>query len=625
MSNIDQEKIEKDQPIPVSIENTKKILFQMENCICKIYLKEGEEGTGFFCKIPFTNQSLPVLITNHHVLGENEIKNGKIIKLIIYNNNSKNEVKKIEIDSSRKKYTNSDKEIDITIIEINPNKDGIYNYLEYDKNIYKNHEYISLEYQKKSIYLLHYPKGKLNVSYGIIQGIINNKSINHFCNTEYGSSGGPILSLETFKVIGIHIGNIGQYKFKKGTFIKYAIYLFNKYHKSKNEINIIYKKDEEGIENIFGDKFVGNNKNNIDLIINGIKSNLINKYKMEKGENNIKIIIKNKIKNLEYMFYNCKSLINIKELEYLETKNINNYSRMFYGCSSLSNIDKLANWNVSNGNNFSGMFCRCSSLSDIKALENWDVSNGKDFSYMFCGCSSLSDLKSLQKWNVSKVNNFGSMLSDCLSLLDIKGLENWNVSIGNNFKYMLKGCSSLREIKSLKNWNLSNGKDFSFMFSECSSLSDISSLQNWNVSNGNNFNGMFRECSQLSDIKALENWNVSNGNNFSIMFSECLLLSDIRALQNWNVSNGNDFSSMFSACSSLINIKGLENWNVSNGNNFSGLFSYCSSLYDIKALQNWNISNGNNFSHIFFRCPKLSKTQILNWNLRYKKSKEDLI
>ena len=47
---------------------------------------------------------------------------------------------------------------------------------------------------------------------------------------------------------------------------------------------------------------------------------------MEKGENNLKIIIKNRITNLEYMFCNCKSLINIKELEYLDTKDVYNFS-----------------------------------------------------------------------------------------------------------------------------------------------------------------------------------------------------------------------------------------------------------------------------------------------------------
>ena len=173
MSSIKQEKLIKEQPIPVSIEGTKKILFQMENCICKIYLNNCKIGTGFFCKIPFNNNLLPVLITSNHILNENDIDNNKIIKLMI-----NNKMKKIKIDNSRKKYTNSDKNIDITIIEIKSRKDGINNYLEIDENdINKDKENKELEYQKKSIYIMHYPNEELSVSYGLINDIIDNKTI----------------------------------------------------------------------------------------------------------------------------------------------------------------------------------------------------------------------------------------------------------------------------------------------------------------------------------------------------------------------------------------------------------------------------------------------------------------
>ena len=50
---------------------------------------------------------------------------------------------------------------------------------------------------------------------------------------------------------------------------------------------MIYKTDKEGGVNIFGKKFVENYKNNIELIINENKNDLI--------KNNIKIIIKNKL------------------------------------------------------------------------------------------------------------------------------------------------------------------------------------------------------------------------------------------------------------------------------------------------------------------------------------------
>ena len=195
-----------------------------------------------------------------------------------------------------------------------------------------------------------------------------------------------------------------------------------KINKCKNRLNLIYYANNKDIYAIFGDKFVKNNISNIKLIINGENSNLVKKYKLNKFENNIEIIINNKLTSLEDMFYNIYILKDIEELKYLDTEYINNLSYMFYGCTS---------------------------LSDIKPLENWDVSNVSKFSYMFDGCTSLSDIKPLEKWNVSKVNNFSDMFNGCTSLNDIKSLKNWNVSNGNNFSDMFNGCISLSDISPL--------------------------------------------------------------------------------------------------------------------------------------------------------------------------------
>ena len=243
MFGIKQEKSIVDQPIPVSIGGMEKILSQMKKSICIIYQENGGKGTGFFCKIKFQNDYLPALITNNHILNEKDIENGKIIKLMI-----NDKVKKIEIDKSRKKFTKYDKNIDITIIEIKSNEDGIEidNCLELDENdINKDIENIELRYPNKSIYILHYPNETLYASYGIIKKIKDNKKIEHKCNTLEGSSGSPILSLETFKVIGIHCGCYpGTKKLNIGIFIKYVIDIFNNFKTNKNEMN---KIDNENI------------------------------------------------------------------------------------------------------------------------------------------------------------------------------------------------------------------------------------------------------------------------------------------------------------------------------------------------------------------------------------------
>ena len=221
------------------------------------------------------------------------------------------------------------------------------------------------------------------------------------------------------------------------------------------KINLIYKKYGNNT-NIFGAKFVENNKNNIELIINGKRSKLVSRTELIEGDNNIQIIIKNKINNLEYMFYECLSLKNIEELKYLDVSEVNNFSYMLYFCSFLSDIKSLKDWDVSKGNNFSGMFCSCSSLSDIKPIQNWNVSNGKNFSGMFNQCSSLSDINPLKNWNVSNGKNFSFMFCSCFLLSDINPLKNWNVSNGNNFAHIFSECPSLSDINPYQFWKISN-------------------------------------------------------------------------------------------------------------------------------------------------------------------------
>jgi len=75
----------------------------------------------------------------------------------------------------------------------------------------------------------------LSVSYGLIKDTIYNNKLEYYCNTEEGSSGSPILSLKTFKVIGIYYGSSKKAKISYGINIKYAIEEFN--NKYKNEIN----------------------------------------------------------------------------------------------------------------------------------------------------------------------------------------------------------------------------------------------------------------------------------------------------------------------------------------------------------------------------------------------------
>ena len=197
---------------------------QMDNSVCKI-INQKSKGTGFICSIPFPNKliSLPVLITCYHVLGSEELKPGKEIKLI-FNGNEKT----LQLNESRKIYTSNEKEYDISIIELkSEDKFDLNNLLEIEYDIFKD-EILDTKYKNKSIYILHYPNGnEIKYSVDTIKNIdVNNIKMSHCCSTKEGSSGGPILNLQTYQILGVHNGKHSKYNYNIGTILKFPIYEF---------------------------------------------------------------------------------------------------------------------------------------------------------------------------------------------------------------------------------------------------------------------------------------------------------------------------------------------------------------------------------------------------------------
>ena len=194
---------------PISLKQTNIILNQMQTCVCRIHNGQ-KKGTGFFLKIPYQKNDLPVLITNNHVLGEEKIAEGQLITLSLQSLNDEETTINIKIDNGRKRYTNEI--LDVTIIELNDN-DKIKNFLTLDKKVINiissenkdRTEYFNNIYKSISLYILKYVENNILASFGLLQQISQN-SIYHKCSTVYGSSGSPIILLDTNEVIGVHFG-----------------------------------------------------------------------------------------------------------------------------------------------------------------------------------------------------------------------------------------------------------------------------------------------------------------------------------------------------------------------------------------------------------------------------------
>ena len=359
-SNYIQEKELKEYPKSVKKKDLKRIIEQMEKSVCKIICDDGF-GTGFFCKIPFPDNSklLPMLVTNYHILG-NDINNNKIINISLDDDKVEHI---IDLSQHRKKYCDSTYDISMIEIITKDNLDNI-SYLEIEENILEIQQYD--KFNNSSIYLLHFPHGdSIECSLGVIKKISENGwDILHLCETQKGSSGSPIINLKNFKVIGIHKGAKKNENCNIGTFIKRPI----------KEFNIIHKKEKKEIVKL-----------NDDLIIKekGIKGNLSPKLNMSQIE-----IIMNQMKKSV-----CKIITN-------------NIGQLKIGTGFFCNIPL-----------FKGKGILPVLITDNEIINNKDILPGKEISF------SIDDDKSHFKLKMDNSRKILTNRNMDFTLIEIKSTD----------------------------------------------------------------------------------------------------------------------------------------------------------------------------------------------------------
>ena len=573
-------------PDAISFEGLEIIKEQKENNVCKI-VKENLTGTGFLCLIPFPDKlhPLPVLFTCYHVLNDDDIKPGKEIKLIF---NDKIE-KILKIDSSRMIYTSKEEEYDTTIIEIKDEDNfDINNMLEIDNNIYKNN--LNEFYRNKTIYIIHYPKG-LNSSYSnnIVKNIdLSNVKIIHLCESEDGSSGAPIINLQNFNVLGIHVGKMEKKKANLGIVLKPIIdkfYYINHNSAKKNEIIMtididkdkvnkkIYFLDnsetEEEDEIKLNEHLSDLNESNVKVYINDEEFKY-SKYFIPKKEGRfiIKLVFNFEMKDCSYMFNNCNDIEKI-DLSSFNTKNVTDMSYMFNQCQLLENIN-LMEFQTKNVTNMTKMFYKCESLIGLN-LTYFDTSNVEDMSYMFGYCQNLLYLD-LSSFDTKRVTNMEGLFLFChnLNFLDVSSFNTENVV---NMKYMFSVIYNVRKLD-LSNFNTEKVTNMSCMFKYSPNLTEIN-LTSFNTKNVEDMSGMFEKCRDLKHLD-LRSFNTEKVKYMNNMFQRCIHLK-ILSLSNFNTKNVISMTQMFYNCFDLTFLD-ISSFDVENTQYLNLMFYGCKNL-----------------------------------------------
>ena len=351
---------------------------------------------------------------------------------------------------------------------------------------------------------------------------------------------------------------------------------------NENEIIIEYNinKDEKEIK-IFDYKFVSNNIHKCYIKIENKKRELseyINIYDLYLLNTNILTIFLcdiNNITDISYMFYNCKNLLSIENINILDTSKVKDMSYLFAGCSNLKSLPNISNFITTKVKNMNNMFQNCTSLIELPDISNWNTINVTDMKFMFYNCTSLISLPDISKWSMQNVIDISYMFSNCKSLKNIPNLSKWNMKQLKNIEHVFSNCEKLENVDDISKWNLNKVEKMNNLFYDCINLDHLPNIGKWETNKVKDMSNVFGNCCNLKELPDISKWKTSNVNYISNLFNGCKNLRELPDISRWNMQNIIDMSYMFANCQQLIKLPNISKWNIKFAN-IDQMFYGCS-------------------------------------------------
>ena len=440
-----------------------------------------------------------------------------------------------------------------------------------------------------------------------------------------------------------------------------------KYNNELSENDIItieYKNNINNKTKLFNKTFVDNNKEKMNMEIEGeiLQLNKEHIFNSNKNYVIIKLIIKKDVNEIDMykMFANCQNLISINGISQWKKTKIINISKMFFNCVSLSYIPDINDWDISKVNDDFLIYFNCYSLIFLTNLENINKFNKKINSYL----EGISLTKYFDINNDITIKNMIAY-NFCINFLGYKFIiKNKNIEIvlfnGNQnefiacykkeevnekgkeinifYKNEIKGKKKETEIEidiiikiininanivdiiyssilDFSKFNTIYVKNMSHMFDKFEYLNYLPDISNWNTDNVTDMSYMFSGCNHLISLPDLSKWNTNNVINMSNMFEYCFLLKSLPDISKWNTNKVVDMNSMFNLCFSLLILPDISKWNTNNVRDMKIMFSSCEKLKYLPDISNWNTNNVTNMSSMFNSCSSLTHLPDLSkWN-----------
>ena len=307
----------------------------------------------------------------------------------------------------------------------------------------------------------------------------------------------------------------------------------------------------------------------------------------------------------KYWFYIMPKLVNIINLNYLNTAAVADMSCMFTGCASLDYLD-VSRFVTDNVTNMEIMFADCSSLFSLD-LTRFNIAKVTNMQQMFSGCSSLKTLYCGSDWKETgtALASTADMFAGCTSLV---GGNETKFDAGTvDITYARpdggagdEGYFSVnpKEVYAA----LEDGTTMVIYYDNRKNFHDASFMDIWTQNLGTS-SFSYSECEVVTAAVIDESMLEAPLTSLHSWFKGMENLVSIEGLENLNTANVTDMNYMFSNCSSLTSLN-LSSFNTDNVTNMYFMFSNCSSLTTIYCKNDWSLRSTYS-EDMFYGCTSL--------------------
>lgn len=294
-----------------------------------------------------------------------------------------------------------------------------------------------------------------------------------------------------------------------------------------------------------------------------------------------------------------ESNIEIDEIKYLNTSNVEDMFLMFAGSFNDLNQINISNFDTSKVKDMSGMFA--AGLNSVASLDlsKWNTARVEDMTATFTAGFNNTEYLNVSKWNTSNVKHMVGTFALALNNSQYFDISNWDVSNVKDISLMFAvGLNSLNSFD-ISRWNTGNVEFASGTFSNSLSSINKFNISNWNTSKIKSMIGMFANFQPELTSFNISNWDTSNVKYMQGMFANSLPNLTKFDISNWNTSSVKTMASMFENSLESLSEFNLANWDVSNVEDMELMFA--DSLYSANKLNlsNWNTTRVKSMGSMF--------------------------